>query len=90
MAALLAAGILFRLYQRAVMGSLLLLIENEKVRQARFLLVLPALFCLLGWLRMNAEMEKWPLEAVLAEREYGEERGGKAGKRVQADFFILN
>lgn len=88
LAALLAAGILFRLYKRAGTGSLLLLIENEKVRQVSFLLVLPALFCLLGWLRMNVEMEKWPLEAMLAEREYGEDRSGKAGKRVEADGRI--
>ena len=85
---LLAAGVLFRLYLKAGMGSLLLLMGDEKVRRGCFLLAVLAFFCLSGWSRMRVEMKKWPLEAILVEREYGEERGGKTGKRVEAEGRI--
>lgn len=88
MAALLAAGILLRLYQRVGTGSLPLLIEDEKTRRVCCLLVLLTLFCLAGWFRMKAEMKKWPLEALLTEREHGEGQGKTVGKRVEAEGRI--
>lgn len=87
-AVLLAAGILLGFYLRAGTGSLLLLIGDVKVPRRWFLLTILTLFCLSGWFRMRVEMKKWPLEAILVEREYGEERGGKTGKRVDAEGRI--